>query len=193
LLERFLQVYCRPDRRVAAADTEAAVRAWRQRLLPTALHDRLRTTLRRTYYDLHSYVEDHGEAELSSLARELLAEPSILSSELSWLYSAEARSAYALGMHLGRLDEHGDLLDQLSDAAVGRPEAAFLRGYVVGLLDNRPTLAGRVSGLLDRLTPAQPDLVFELLTTGLASLEPLGRTLALVDDGLLPATYLQRY
>ncbi len=193
LLERFLQVYCRPGRRVASAETEAAVRAWRQRLLPAALRDRLRTTIRRAYYDLHSYLEDHGEAELSSLARELFAAQDTLSSELSWLYSGEARSADALGMHLGRLDEHGDLLDQLADAAVGRPDVAFLRGYVIGLLDNRPTVAGRVSDLLDRLTPTHPDLAFELLTTGLTFLNPLGRTLALVDAGLLPATHLRLY
>jgi hypothetical protein len=193
LLERFLQVYCRPDRRMASADTEAAVRAWRQRLLPAALHDRLRTTIRRAYYDLHSYLEDHGETELSSLARELLAQPSMLFAELSWLYSTEARSAHALGMHLGRLDEHGDLLDPLANSAVGRTDAAFLRGYVVGLLDNRPTLAARVSGVLDRLTPDHPDLVFELLTTGLTSLDSLGRTLALVDAGLIPVTHLRLF
>src|SRR5207248_1161656 len=47
--------------------------------------------------------------------------------------------------------------------------------------------------LLDRLTPAHPGLVFELLTTGLPSLNPLHRTLALVDACLVPVTHLQSF
>jgi hypothetical protein len=193
LLDHYLRIEGRPGRRAAPADTVPAVRAWRERLLPTAFHDRLRVTVRRTYYDLHSDLEDHGEAELTNLARQLLAEPDALAPELPWLYSVEARSAYALGPHLGRLDEHGNVLDQLFEAAVDGPDVSFLRGYVFGLLGNHPRMTVRVSELLDRFTRSHPGLVFELLTTGIASLNPFARTLGLVDAGLLPAAQLQAY
>jgi hypothetical protein len=190
-IDRFLAVYCNPESRHAAAALEAEVRAWRQRLLPTSLHSRVQVTIGRTYYDIHEYNVDHGEALLSGLAGELLTDTSALSSLLPWLASEDARSAHALGMHLGRLDESAGLLERLAEAVARRPNQGLLQGYVTGLLDRHPAQENRVATVVDRLMPAQPELVFGLLMTGLPCLRPLDRAFALVDSGRIAPSYLR--
>jgi hypothetical protein len=191
LIDQFLEVYCHPDQRHAPPVVEAQLRAWRERLLPTALPGRLRATLGRDYHDIHYYYADNAEAVLSGLARELLADRAVLSAELPWLLSEEAKSSHALGLHAGRLDEAGQLLDLLAEATPRRENTGLLRGYVVGLLDRHPAHAGRVSYLLDMLSPTYPHLAFELLTTGFPALHPLARAFDLIDAGRIPAFYLR--
>jgi hypothetical protein len=153
VIDQFLVVYCRPDHQHASPALEAEIRAWRERLLPTALPGRLRVTLGRDYHDIHYYHEDHGEAVLSGLAQELLGDRAALSAALPWLLSHEARSSHALGLHAGRADGAGVLLDLLSEAAPGRENTDLLRGYVLGLLERHQAHADRVCGLLDRSAP----------------------------------------
>jgi hypothetical protein len=191
LLDQFLNLYCHPERRNATPALEAELRAWRERLLPTALPGRLRATIGRDYHDIHQFHEDNGEAVLTGLAQGLLDNRAALLDALPWLLSTEARSAHALGFHAGRLDERGELLDHLGEATPGRENAGLLRGYVVGLLDRHPANADRVCRLLDSLAPAHPSLAFELLTTGYPALSPLTRAFDLVDAGSVPARYLR--
>src|SRR5262249_13009115 len=141
--------------------------------------------------DIHYYHADHGEAVLSGLARELLGDREVLSAELPWLLSEEARSSHALGLHAGRLDEAGQLLDLLAEAAPAREHTGRLRGHIVALPDRHPAPADRVSHPLDRLAPTHPRLAFELLTTGFPALRPLARAFDLVDAGRIPAFYLR--
>ncbi len=190
-IDQFLATYCRPERRHVPPALEAEVRLWRQRLLPTALRSRVQVTIGRTYFDIHEHNADHGDALLSGLAGELLSDTPALASLLPWLYSDEARSAHALGMHLGRLDERAGLLERLVEAAAGRPNHGLLHGYVIGLLDRHPAQEQRVAAVVDRLMPTQPELVFGLLVTGLPCLRPLDRAFALVDAGRIPPGYLR--
>jgi len=189
-IDQFLALYCNPDRHNVPAEIEVELQVWRQRLLPTSLLERLQTTVRRTYYDIYLYNPDHGESLVSGLARELVSDSATLAAALPWLFTEEARSSHALGMALGRLDGTAALLDLLADEARGQPNTALLRGYIVGLLERYHAQARRVCQLLNRLTPAQPYLVFDLLTTSLPILCPIDRAFTLVDSGQIPATCL---
>jgi hypothetical protein len=190
-IERFLELYCNPDRRHVSQELEASIRSWQERLLPTSFRGRLQTTLRRSAFDIYHYHADRGKALFSGLAQELLDNPAMLLAVLPWLLTDEANSAHMLGVYLGRLDATAGLLEGLAEAAQGQPNISLLGGYVVGLLDRHAERTHQVCELLDRLAPTQPLLAYQLLTTGFPGLCPLERAFALVDAGQIPAAYLR--
>lgn len=190
LIDRFLLLYCSADRRHAPPELEQEVRDWRRRLDPASPRDRIRLIIRRNYRSLHNASEDHSEADLRSLAEYLHGDMHALDGELPWLFSAEALGSYLLGTHLGRLDSTGGLLEQIVHAAVGQPNPGFVCGYVVGLLTAHPSNLKQVTVLLDSISASQPGVVYELLRTGLTALDPIPRTLSLVDEGKLPVVVL---
>jgi hypothetical protein len=190
LIDRFLEVYCKPDRRHASVELEGELRAWKQRLQPTSLQGRLRATLRRAYRDIYFHDADHGETLLADLSRGLLADPQDFAAELPWLLSDEAPASYALGMHLGCLDERASLLNQIVRAAVNRPNIGLVRTYLVGLLERHPQHTDSALALIDHTAAVDAVLAFNLLMTGIPSLDPLRRIFELVDSGRIPVAYL---
>lgn len=189
LLDHFLSVHVGATRHISS-ELEERLRAWRQRIAPTGLRGRLWATVGRECYELYHYSEDHGEAELRGLSRELLDNPVELADELPWLFSAAAQGAHALGMQLGR-DDVGGLLNQLADAAIAGTNCLLLKGYVATLSHRVPVGDDRVAELLNRLAPTHPELAFDLLQSINCVMGPLDRALAMVDANLIPVTHLR--
>lgn len=79
--------------------------------------------------------EERKNKEIIELAREVIKNPSILDSEINWLFSPEAENASALGIHLAGLDVENKWLEKLWKTLIqqSNPNSGFLRGYVLGL------------------------------------------------------------
>lgn len=131
--------------------------------------DQLRTLI--TPHDFHSrleryvgmnrwadLVDEEGghrgekfERTISTLAAEAFADRQLLTPELSWLVTEEAKNGFQFGYQLGRLDVSGVLLSTLLDAqrnASDKPSAFFLGGYLRALAERSPNDSEE---LLDKL------------------------------------------
>jgi hypothetical protein len=176
----------------AGAEVERQVREWYQSLVPRDLHGRLVGLIGQDpwHQQLHG-DRDAWRRALAAVAAELLASPPGLSSELSWLCSPDARSAFHLGQVLGAQDREGVLLERMFGdvpAAGGTPLA---RGYLDGLRRYQPQLLARANDQLDRLEASAPRLAYEVLWAAGDQVRQLERLLRMVDAGAIAPAYLR--
>jgi hypothetical protein len=109
------------------------VRSWQSSLVPSDFDGRLRDIVGKDIWH-HSVREDmrSQESEIAPLVEELLGNQSHFDANLGYLTSAEARSASALGVLLGRKDSPGSFLDRVLTASRRSRSTALLRGYIGG-------------------------------------------------------------
>lgn len=189
-LDWFLQIFCAPRSKRVSGDLEKKVRDWRQSLVPKSLHGQLLSLIGQEPWHLWNQGDDHGEDAITTLAQELLNDPSTLERELPWLFSREARSAPRLGVVLASLDAGGTQLERIVRTATASQYPGLARGYIQGLAQQHPDQVDQVNRLLDRLQTTNPRSVFELISDGFEPLRPLERLLAMVDAGQLPVEVL---
>src|SRR5262249_50496999 len=137
-LDHFLDVWCARDSKYVRDEVESAVREWRGRLVPEALHGRLVSVIGQEPWHLQGEGGDHGEAALTVLARELLEDPAALERELPWLCSREARSAVRLGVILGKIDGQATQFERITATASTSEYPGIARGYIEGLVLHHP-------------------------------------------------------
>jgi len=172
----------------------ARVLEWLQSLKPADLHGRLVVAVG---VDPWRYWRGEEEtawrAELQTLARDLCRNPTLLADELAWLCSPEAKSAAELGQEIGTQDPEGTFLEMAVESALHHESTAFARGYIHGLLRSTRLLREKLNSLLDRAQESAPALAYELFSVGGDQTNALERTFRLVDEGKLPALYLQGF
>ena len=171
-----------------------AVVQWAETLRPVNLHERLVDAVSRGQWD---YIRTGDEAvwqrEIKHLAELLHAKPETLRTELDWLASGEARSAYMLGQELGRLDSKGAFLEPIFTASAQSKITRLPQGYIRGLLDNFPDQSVRVNTLLDEIERTEPAFAYELFMQGGDLTRAYERVIRLIDDKRLPPAYLHGF
>ena len=177
------------ERKHVDEEYKVAVQAWRDSLKPLDLRGNLMQAMLATpSWDREG--RDRWSTEVSTLARELIADPGTLRTELSWLTGDDARGAGTLGFYLGQHDDDATLLDLLINPTQVEPDRPLCCGFITGLLAHHPQHASRVNELLDGLEKTSPQAALNLALASRANTTPLRRALRLVDQGVLPARVL---
>jgi hypothetical protein len=165
------------------ADRAVRLEAWLAAHRPASLSGRLRGLIGRHLWD---YSHNAAlQAEVRAITQELLAQPDVLTAELSWLCSTSALGAVWLGREVGSLDPKAAWLDPIVAATEQTEETGLARGYVVALLHHWPGRSPEVNAALDAIEVRNPLLAYHLFAAGSEHTRPLERTLALVDVGAL--------
>ncbi len=166
------------------SDLEVRVRDWYQSIVPSDLHGRLVRIVGQDYW--HKQLRGDSAAwqnAMKELSEELLHSPVAFRRELSWLCSAEARSAVHLGQAIAEIDGDGICLDSMLDEIPLAGGVAFARGYVERLATAHPQHVGRVNALLDRLQAEHPRVAYDILWSAGDEVHKVARILQMVDTG----------
>ncbi|MBI2840300.1 MAG: hypothetical protein HYX75_18440 [Acidobacteria bacterium] len=167
------------------------VRQWIDSLIPRDLHGRLRVLVgKASHRDSTSAGEESWLAEIRALATKYQQSPTSLLNDVEWLFSDQARSAETFGRELGELDEDARFLDVVLEATRHHSRIEFAKGYVMGLMDSRPHLTGRLSAGLDEMEVVAPRAAFDLSIGIGDAASPVSRALRLYDKGLLTPIHL---
>jgi hypothetical protein len=193
-IDNFLQ-YEGGDPRFRSAEGQEycdRVRTWQLSLIPAHFSGRLRGIVGKDLWH-HSMREDmwNEESEIAPLVDEVVAQPSLLTSNLEYLTSPEARSASTFGVLLGRKDTTGLFLEQILTASQRFKSTALLRGYVGGLLHTASAQIERIIAVVEALEYNDPVTAAEIIVATGELADPVTRIGRMVGDGRLPAPYIQ--
>ncbi|HEV2174983.1 MAG TPA: hypothetical protein VGR71_15525 [Nitrospira sp.] len=85
--------------------------------------------------------EDQAAIALKELAVEVVANPSLLTPELKWLHSSEAKNGYTFGRELGLADHDQSLWNLVKDAWVASSTRTdfFIGGFLSGIFSRDPS------------------------------------------------------
>lgn len=167
------------------------LRGWIAELEPQSFHARLVGAVGGSAVE-HYGREKEWEKELDQLCTELSADSSLFSSEVAWLSSNEAKTAFELGSRLGTLDKSAGLIDKIMEAAQSG-QLAFLRGYVAGLLYGANADPEIVKSRLDLLEKKDPLASFQIALAGGSRVNAFDRAIRLIEEGRLPIQSLQNF
>jgi len=163
-LDDFFHYDCRP----AAVESELSrycqsVRDWRDEYFPRDFSGRLRVSMSKNYWH-HSMREGvwKSGSEIGPLADEIIAQEGLLEANMEFLFSPEARSAWALGAELARRDSDARLLDRLLLGAREFHNTGLLRGYIANIVSASASVLTRIASILDRLEGEAPLLAVDL-------------------------------
>ena len=167
------------------------IETWLASLKPSDFHGRLVTAIgTEPWGHLRPEDEEQWKRELRSLAEECVKHPHLLTEELPWICSGEAKGAAYLGDELAQADEKTTLLEQVFGAVLQHQSALLARGYVLGSLRTRRDRIPRINEWIDRIEGESPALAYDLFIVGSSDTHALERALGLVDAGRLPSTHL---
>ena len=133
------------------------------------------------------YFEE-GHPQIQALAEQVIADPSVLRSELSWLVTNEAYNGHMFGYQLGKRDNDFVMLPTLLNAqrqARENASAFFLGGYFRALFEgNVAEWEKQLDALIEDTTlkVLTPDLTYRSGITDQAGL----RLLKLAEEGVMP-------
>jgi hypothetical protein len=116
--------------------------------------------------------EDQAEIALAGLADEVVANPALLSPELSWLNSSDAKNGYLYGRELGRRDRDLSLWRAISESwAASLPRHDFfIGGFLAGLFETDKPSWERELGLVAANDATVPDFPVLLWRSGMSAL-----------------------
>ncbi|MEN9667026.1 MAG: hypothetical protein RLZZ326_3389 [Planctomycetota bacterium] len=178
--------------RIASKTMENEVREWYRGLLPTNLHGRLVSVVGQDHWRqrLDGDADDWHRA-IEELAAQLAGSTADLSSELEWLSSPEARSAYHFGQALARHDVRGSLAERMCLDIPLAGGVVLARGYVEQIAASRTDLLPLINTALDQLQQADPRVAYDVLFSAGAEVRKVERLFALVDQGGIEPEHLQ--
>lgn len=131
--------------------------------------------------------------QIRKLAEQVIQNQSLLTSELGWLVTEQARNGYEFGYTLGNLDTNFTLLPLLLEAQRGaaeKPSGFFLGGYLRALFDkDRVRWEAQMDALAadEKLMSLVPELTWRSGMSNQAAL----RVLKMAKKGIINATQLQ--
>lgn len=174
-------------RRTAAAyATEVA--AWIAQLEHTDVSSRLVELVGATHW-----FDDAPElmSQIREVATALNSNRVLLGARLAWLTNTNGNGTalLELGTTLGRLDEAGELLPLIFDAAAHATNPLFVRGYVIGFAEI-PEHNDAIRRALDDLEARAPMMAADLNRMARAAGAPEERALRLVRERRLSANQL---
>ena len=138
-------------------DYAGSVRQWVETLIPQDFHGRVVSLIgKQPWHYLVDEDKRRWNESVDQLAKEFAENTQLLSAELPWLCSAEARSAGALGQHLGRADTDARSLPHVLLTATETGYTALAQGYVQSLLEQHPKHATEINAWLDENTARLP-------------------------------------
>jgi hypothetical protein len=191
LLKRFLTWGKHPDDSAIKSEYREKIADWVQELEPESLHAKLVGSVGCKSID-HFGREKEWELELDQLAREFLRVTDLLDSEIGWLTSSEAESAFDFGSRLGGLDANATFLDDIVQHSRGR-NIGFVRGYVAGLLYLANVSPVVVDRRLDELEVDDPLLSFQIALAGGSRVRVFDRAVRLIRAGKIPPHHLRNF
>lgn len=141
-----------------------------------------------------NYVEDKFGSTITRLAKEAIADPGLLDTELPWLLTAAAKNAYRFGHELGSLDSGHSLLPALLAAqkAPGADNAFFLSGYLSVLFArDQPAWESALEDMAHdpRLSAFVPEVTWRSGMTERAAV----RIVELIDAGVIQPVVLRMF
>jgi hypothetical protein len=169
----------------------AALGSWIAELEPKSFHARLVGAVGGSAMDYYGR-EAEWERELDQLSTELLANVGLFDSEIAWCFSAEAKSAFELGVRLGTMDKSASLIDKIL-GKTERSQAGLLRGYVAGLLYAANADVQIVNSRLDAIEERDPAFSFQVALAGGARVKAFDRAVRLIRSGRLPVENLRNF
>lgn len=167
------------------------LRDWIAELEPKSFHARLVGTVGGSSME-HYGREQEWEQELDRLSAELLRDSALFDSEIAWLCSSEAKSAFELGSRLGTMDRSAPLIDKIV-AKSTRDQIGLLRGYVAGLLYGAKADSHIVNSRLDRIEVQDPIFSFQVALAGGSHVKVFERATRLIREGHLPVQGLRNF
>jgi len=167
------------------------ITTWRATLAGVDLQSRLHVVVSKERWGaIRLQGEQAWQPQLEQVAAELIENPLVIESELSWLISPPARASGDLGSALAKLDPEASLFDLLLRTATMGGSLAIARGYADGLMRHHPHHADRLNAWLDEAERLHPAAAAEIAMSGGLLTFPLQRTLRLFEAGRVPANYL---
>lgn len=190
-LKAFLVWGKHPDQTKVKPEYESKLRDWIAELAPKSFHARLVESVADGSWTHHG-GEPQWEQELDKLASELLADMALLNTEIDWLTSAEAQSAFEFGNRVGMFDKSAELIDRIIQGSRGR-EIGFVRGYIAGLVYGANVEAEVVNLRLDELEKEDPLLSFQIALAGGSRAFSFDRAIRLIAGGKISPRYLRNF
>ena len=170
------------------------VKEYLDSLKPNDIHSRVVACVGVDHWFRSAYRNDNTIGDEYAAIGSLLFETrSLLEAELDWLFTPEAKGAWVLGKHIGRLDESCELLMPLIEMTLSTGATGFTRGYVWGNTEAYVTNRDMVNLAIDQMEQESPALAYDLFFSGGTYTKPLERTLRLVGEGLLSVQYLKSF
>jgi hypothetical protein len=173
------------------AEQRTVLEDWLKHLEPKSFHGRLVESVGCNEMT-HFEREKEWESELDQLATELLKDERLLETEINWLTSSEAESAFQFGSRLGRFDETARLLDKILEHSRER-HIGLIRGYIAGLLYGAGVQAKLVEERLDKLELRDALLSFQIALAGGNHVGVFDRAVRLIKAGKIPPHYLRNF
>ena len=170
---------------------ELELKSWIDELRPVSLHSRLVEVVASQAWD-HYGRENEWETALKVLAEEFLTDAHAIESELDWLTSPDAASAFNFGRALGSLSTDEGLLPRILEHSINR-DAALARGYVSGLLSQPNVGTEAINLKLDELEEKYPIFAFQIALVGGERIKTFERAVRLIETGKLPAYHLRNF
>ena len=189
-VDDFLYFECKKDSYFVQTGYEKRVSDWISNLVPGDYHGKLVSVVGvdQWHYELRERKQE-WERQINELAEELCSNSALLSTELPWLCSDEAKSAAVLGDAVGRCDKECRHMERILRAALETEYTIFAKGYLYGLLQEHPHHSTKLNELLDKIEKQNPRVAYELFIMGGETTKAFERTMKLVEAGILEETY----
>jgi len=167
------------------------VTQWKESFQPSDFDGQLKSICSREPWDRRFSTDPKSQSdEIGVLAKQIIAEPSRLYSQLPWLGTREALSAERLGFAVGQIDEKSVCASMIFEYAIANGVAPLLRGYVRGLVfvERQPTT--ELLELMNQLVVARPEMAVDILGYGGDSFDAVNRVIQLVETKKISPRFL---
>jgi len=168
------------------------VRQWAEALIPQDLHGRVVSLIgKQPWHYLGDEDRQRWTESVTQLAMYLANNPELLSDELPWLCSAEARSAGTLGQYLGQADSDARNLPEILVIASTTGYTALAQGYVQSLLTHHPEHASEIIVWLDINTARTPGVARDIAFAASDCIDLVPRLIQAINSGVWPIESLR--
>lgn len=191
-LDEFINVFAERKGGHIPQDAVKSISAWIEELVPDSISGKIKALVAQDFWK-HWHNRDKANAIMHGLAGELIKQPRELESMLDWFFSESARSGVPFGYSLGLVDSQSALVETILERAMGSKYPGFARGYLKGLIEKDKAVVSRVNALLDKHQTKHPRTVFDILSAGIQEVHPFERLISMIDQGLLPVSFLRSY
>ena len=168
------------------------VRGWADSLIPKDFHGRVVSIIgKQPWHHLVEADKHLWEDEVEKLAKEIVLSPDILTAELAWLCSGEAKSAGTLGQQLGQIDREALCFKAILAAAANSGYTALAQGYVQNLLPQDAKYVVDLNVWLDEHMSRAPLVARDIAFAAAQYVDIAGRLTRAIVNGELPLDSLR--